>query len=172
MVAIVAGVVGGVVGLTLGGALFFLPKQGSAGHRNGAQMEMSDNDYVSRRQEGNPIGQPTSPTVDPFGDAPNAGVIVAGAGDADIGGAGVSGNSFTPGRQLHGPGGIYLGAHTGAADHVGRARGPSSNGTQQPFPPHAVAASTGGGSHSPSQINTSDSDSGYGPGSSLFHEHQ
>ena len=177
MVAIVAGVVGGVVGLTLIGALWMvLAKQCSAGREDGAHMEMGDNDYVSRGQGGNPIGQPASPTVDPFGDmyAPNAGVIAAGAGDAGIGGAvrgaGVSGNPLTPGGQLHGPGGIYLGAHTGAADYVGRTRGPSSDGRQQLFPPHAIAASTSsGGLHPPTQVDASDSDSGYGPGSSRFH---
>ena len=176
MVAIVVGVVGGVVGLTLAGALWIsLAKQGSAGREGGAQMEMGDNDYVGAGgQGGNSIGQPA---VDPFGDecAPNAGVIAVGAGDAGIGGAvqGVSENPFMPERQLHRPGGIHSGAHTGAgagaADYIKHTRNPSSNKTQQPFPTHAIAASTGGG---PSQLDTSDSDSGYGPGSSLFPEHQ
>ena len=100
-------------------------------------------------------------------------MLAAGARDADIGGAvqGLTENPFMPERQLHGPGEIHPGAHTGAgaADHVGRMCGPSSNGTQQPFLPHAIAASTGGG---PSQLDISDTDSGYGPGSSLFYDHQ
>ena len=150
VVAIVAGVVGGLVGLTLAGALWiFLAKQRSAGRGGGAQIEMGYNDYVGvGEQGGNPVDQPASPIVGPFGGeySPNADAITSGG--------------------------------FGAADYAERIHGTSPDRAQQPSPllhgashgPHAAAA--GSGPRHPSQVDTSDSDSGYGPGSSLFYDHQ
>ena len=151
VVRIAGGVAGGVVGLVLAGVLWsFVAKLRSARRQSGVQVDHNNNEA-------------------------GMGAIVS-AGDGA--GVSVSENPFTSEIQLHGPGpGARVGFHVSAAEYVGRTHGTSPDGTQQPFPlmhgvPHGPHAAPGSGLRHPNQVDTSDTDSGYGPGSSLFPEHQ